>query len=290
EAGADLDGEMVDARHIGRLDVDFSPVLGDVEPEDRRHRHRRRGQRAEGVLHAVDGVEVKRHERAQVCLGQDGDGVSHLAGSSSTRVNVSGATLAPERMQTVSRPGLTRPDRIAAWPTAAAPSTASPVTAWIWRMAAAISPSVTSTTSSRSARHIAKVTRLPSPIPPPRESASVGSPSTPTRRPAARLAAIAAPRAMLTPITRVAGDKALTAAATPEASPPPERGTNTADGAGQSARISSPSVPCPATTAAASKGGTSASPSSATARATSAIASSWLLPTIRTSAPRSRTA
>ena len=51
----------------------------------------------------------------------------------------------------------------------------------------------------------AKVSRLSRPMPPPSESASVGSSSTGTGRPASRLAFIAAPRAIDTPITRAAG-------------------------------------------------------------------------------------
>ena len=65
EAGADLDGEAVDARHIGRLHIDLAAMLGNVEPQDRRHRHRQSGQRAESVLDAGDGVEIERHDLAQ---------------------------------------------------------------------------------------------------------------------------------------------------------------------------------------------------------------------------------
>ena len=152
-------------------------------------------------------------------------------------------------------------------------------------MPAAISRSVRSTVSSTSSRTIENVCRFSSPIPPPSESASVSSSSTITGLPALRQATIAAPRSMQTPITRVLGDIVLTASATPANSPPPESGTRTASSSGASAMISSPSVPCPAITSALSKGGMSTNPSSATSRSTSSCASSWLLPTMRASAP-----
>jgi hypothetical protein len=125
-------------------------------------------------------------------------------------------------------------------------------------------------------------------MPPPSESARLATSSTCTGRPASRLAFIAAPRAMLRPITRAFGKRPLTAAATPAASPPPESGTSTVAASGIASAISSPSVPCPATTAASSKGGTMTRPSSATRRSTSSCASSCDRPTMHTFAPSRR--
>ena len=56
------------------------------------------------------------------------------------------------------------------------------------------------------------------------------------------------------------GDSALTAVATPEASPPPPTGTSTAATSGASATISSPIVPCPAMTSRWSNGGITVMP------------------------------
>jgi hypothetical protein len=81
------------------------------------------------------------------------------------------------------------------------------------------------------------------PMPPPRESARLSSSSTWTGRPASRLAFIAAPRRMVTPTTFVRGLMAFTAAAIPDASPPPERGTRTNAASGVSSMISRPMVP-----------------------------------------------
>ena len=78
------------------------------------------------------------------------------------------------------------------------------------------------------------------------------------------------------------------AAATPAANPPPESGTSTVATSGMASTISSPSVPCPATTTLSSNGGTMTKPSSATSRSTSTCASSCDRPTMRTSAPSRR--
>ena len=50
EAGADLDGEAIEARHIGGLHVDLAAMLGNVEPQDRRHGDGLGRQRLEGVF------------------------------------------------------------------------------------------------------------------------------------------------------------------------------------------------------------------------------------------------
>ena len=48
-----------------------------------------------------------------------------------------------------------------------------------------------------------------------------------------------------TPMTRVPGDMPFTAAATPEARPPPPMGTTTTSRSGISSISSRPTVPCP---------------------------------------------
>ena len=63
----------------------------------------------------------------------------------------------------------------------------------------------------------------------------------------------AAPAAC-TPITRTFGWSIFTAAATPEASPPPPIGTTMVSTSGRSSMISSPMVPCPAMTIGSSNG------------------------------------
>ena len=84
---------------------------------------------------------------------------------------------------------------------------------------------------------------------------------------------------------RASGLYALTATAMPEISPPPETGTSTVSSSGQSPISSRPMVPWPAMTWASSKGETMTMPCAATRRSASTSASSWLWPTMRTSAP-----
>ena len=80
------------------------------------------------------------------------------------------------------------------------------------------------------------VQRFARPMPPPSESASVGSSATSTGRPAFRLACMAAPRSMLTPTTRTFGATPFTAQAMPAMSPPPDSGTTTVSTSGQSSK------------------------------------------------------
>ncbi|MCY1181634.1 hypothetical protein D9M73_221480 [compost metagenome] len=84
------------------------------------------------------------------------------------------------------------------------------------------------------------------PIPPPSESARVGSSSTSTGCPAARLPCMAAPRCMLMPWVMMFALTLLIASATPANKPPPDNGTRICATSGCCSRISSPSVPCPA--------------------------------------------
>ena len=110
------------------------------------------------------------------------------------------------------------------------------------------------------------------------------------RRPASRLACIAAPRAIETPITR---DRRLErldgggdAGGQPAARKRHERRSRLR---ASSSTISSPSVPCPAMTAGMVEGRQHRpAPPPRPAGRPPACASSWLLPTMRTSAPSRR--
>ena len=136
-------------------------------------------------------------------------------------------------------------------------------------MASLISSSSTSTMSSTKARIWAKVnslqeaTAMPSAMVAIRSSITgppaatawlrVGAPaaSTPTTRTWGRGPAIRPPG----PIRRGWFPR-VRAAATPDARPPPPTGTTTTSASGASSASSRPMVPCPAMTAASSKGGT----------------------------------
>ncbi|MNP32282.1 hypothetical protein D3C76_1254520 [compost metagenome] len=76
EARADLDGEARQAGQVGSLHVHLAVMFGHVQAQDRRHRHRRRGQQAEGLLDGVEAFPVDRHAGAQVGFAEQGD-VSH---------------------------------------------------------------------------------------------------------------------------------------------------------------------------------------------------------------------
>nr|WP_041625048.1 hypothetical protein [Stackebrandtia nassauensis] len=109
--------------------------------------------------------------------------------------------------------------------------------------AAPISSSETVTMSSTNALRCAKVksdgsTRTPSAMV--RYRSSIGHD---TRFPARRLSAASAASSGSTPMTLVDGDSALTAAPTPEASPPPPTGTRIVSTSVMSARISTATVP-----------------------------------------------
>ncbi|MEY9586875.1 hypothetical protein ABIA15_005696 [Sinorhizobium fredii] len=132
EAGADLDREAVEARHIGGLDVDLAAMLGNIEPQDRRHRHRPGGECVEGILDAGNRLAIKRHDAAQLRLGENRHpchAASSRNGSVSpfiTRRCRPMSTLRPETMTTIGPPViLILPARSAAMPTAPAPSTTS---------------------------------------------------------------------------------------------------------------------------------------------------------------------
>src|SRR5690606_12317197 len=110
---------------------DLAAMLGNVEPQDRRHRHLLRRQRAEGVLDAGDRLHVERDEAAQFPFGQDGH-PAHAASSLAKGLSPQTicrcspmSTFLPDRIATVGPCGFTRPAISAAMPTAAAPSTIS---------------------------------------------------------------------------------------------------------------------------------------------------------------------
>src|SRR3954454_11488522 len=173
EAGADLDGETIDAGHIGGLHIDLAAMLGDVEPENRRHRHGKRGQGAEGVFDAGNSIEIERHEGAQLRGGEDGHPAhgtrsgSASASPLTTRRCRPMSMLSPVRTTTVGPLVLTLPASRAPMPTAPAPSTISRSCRWAWRMPAPISSSETRIRSSKRLPHMAKVSRLSRPMPPP---------------------------------------------------------------------------------------------------------------------------
>ena len=156
-------------------------------------------------------------------------------------------------------------------------------------MPAAISSSLSRMTSSSRSRHMAKVSRLSRPMPPPSESASVGNSSTATGRPASRLAFIAAPRAIETPMTFVAGADALDGRGDARGEPAAgELAPGRARHPGPAR--SSPVRACLARRRWRDGRRAAASPAlpAPTSRSTSCCASSWLLPTMRTSAPSRR--
>ena len=76
----------------------------------------------------------------------------------------------------------------------------------------------------------------------------------------------------------------------PPIRPPPESGTSTQSSAGRSSSSSSPIVPWPAITSGSSNGETKVRPRSAASCLATTSASSWLRPTIWTSAPSACTA
>jgi len=81
---------------------------------------------------------------------------------------------------------------------------------------------------------------------PPMPSTNVGVRSTSTGRPAAIEAASGAAVSTSQPKTCTSGREARIAAAIPQLSPPPPKGTSTALTSGASSRISRPMVPLPA--------------------------------------------
>ena len=131
ETGADLDGKAVKVRHIGRLHVDLAMMFGNVEAQDRRHRHRQGGERPEGVLHTGDGVEVQLHDRPEIGLGEDRH-AGHAARSRPSRhalLTMSRcrfmSMFLPDSTATSGPLASTLPASRAAMPTAPAPSTTS---------------------------------------------------------------------------------------------------------------------------------------------------------------------
>ena len=92
--------------------------------------------------------------------------------------------------------------------------------------------------------------------------------------PAANDAGQAAAVSACTPTMRTCGRTALTAAATPAINPPPPVGTRIVPTSGSCSRISSPTVPCPATTSSWSNGWTRTAPvRSANSRAATSASS-----------------
>ncbi|MNF97580.1 hypothetical protein D3C84_804140 [compost metagenome] len=67
---ADLDGEALQARQVSGLHIHFTVVLGNVQPQDRRHRHGGGGQQYEGLFDGVDTGQIEGHATAQVGFAQ----------------------------------------------------------------------------------------------------------------------------------------------------------------------------------------------------------------------------
>ncbi len=123
-------------------------------------------------------------------------------------------------------------------------------------------------------------------MPPPSESASVRSSATSTGWPAAKLATIAAPRSMVMPTMRVLGLERLDGQRHARDQPAArERHQQRRRAPARPRRSRGRACPGRRSPPSWSKGGISAMPSSRTSRSTSTWASSWLLPTMRTSAP-----
>ena len=205
EAGADLDGEAVDAGHIGGLHVDLAAMLGDVEPQDRRHRHRAwsraRGRRPRR--------RRRRRDRAARCVRSSASvrmSIRLMAASTAllaaTIARCSAMSMLRPESDDDGRSARLRPCRRAARrcrPRRRPRRSRAPAIGMADAGGDLVLATSRTTSSSRS-RHMAKVSRLSRPMPPPSESASVASSSTCTGRPASRLACIAAPRAIETPI------------------------------------------------------------------------------------------
>ncbi len=121
-----------------------------------------------------------------------------------------------------------------------------------------MSSSLTVTTPSTSSRTIPNGTSpgRPTAIP----SAMVDIVGRAIGRPAASEAGHAAAPSAWTPITWTSGRSARTAVATPASSPPPPVQTRIVRTSGHCCRISSPTVPCPATTSGWSNGWISVAP------------------------------
>src|SRR5690606_14496719 len=77
EAGADLDGEAVEAGDVGGLDVDLAMGVGNGHGQDRRHDDAAFGQGGEGAGDDVDCREVEADDGAQIGLGKHGDVTRH---------------------------------------------------------------------------------------------------------------------------------------------------------------------------------------------------------------------
>ena len=170
-----------------------------------------------------------------------------------TRLKIVTSMLPPLTMQHTFLPAMsTLLNMAAATLTAPAPSAISLCCSIRANMAAHISSSVTLTMSSTYCCTISKVltpgsfTAMPSAMVSTLVSVSIWLWST-------LFSMLGAPCAC-TPTTRTEGLSALTAKATPLASPPPPMGTNMTSMSGFSFSISIPTVPCPAMTCSSSKG------------------------------------
>mmetsp|Transcript_18219 Transcript_18219/g.45957 ORF Transcript_18219/g.45957 Transcript_18219/m.45957 type:complete len:280 (+) Transcript_18219:1106-1945(+) len=154
-----------------------------------------------------------------------------------------------------------------ATPTAPAGSRMERVSLNTSLMAALMALLSTSTTPSTSCRHSRKVSMPTCLTATP--SANASTRDSATRSPRCRLSAIALAPVGSTPMILMCGCSTLVYAAMPATRPPPPMGTKMASrraGSPTWRRISSPMVPCPATTSGASYGGTNVSPSAADLR------------------------
>ena len=132
ETGADLDRKAVDPRHIGGFHIDLAAMLGKIKSQDRGHGDRQGGQRPKRAFDAFNAGQIKRHQQAQIGLGQNGDRGSHanssaLLAPAITRACKSGSIFCPDRIATTGPEATTLPARMAPIPTAAAPSMTSPI-------------------------------------------------------------------------------------------------------------------------------------------------------------------
>ena len=199
EPRADLDGEAVEAGHIGRLHVHLAAMLGDVEAQDRRHHHRPWSR----VRQTPAPRSPPPRHRAARC-GEDrlrsGSAWRSLPPRRSDGA-ARGRCCAPRRRPRPDRAPTTRPASSAAMPTAPAPSTVSCSTALgVADAGGDLVLGQQDRVVQQAPRTAATYGGCRAPMPPPSESASVSSSSTGTGRPAARLACMAAPRVIETPI------------------------------------------------------------------------------------------
>ncbi|MNW56829.1 hypothetical protein D3C74_345750 [compost metagenome] len=206
----------------------------------------------------------------------------------STRSSTSGSMFPPDRITTTGPSHPVGSASSAATPAAPAGSTTSLARSVIISSARDSSSSVTVRTSEPSSDTIENGTGpgVPTAMP----SAMVERASDVVGTPAASDPGYAAARAAWTPTTLTWGAASAMAAATPATSPPPPSGMTTVRTSGTCSRISSASVPWPATTSGWSNGWMNTAPVRSASALAAASVSSTSTPTRRTSAPYSRVA